>query len=82
MTRQSTIASPSGETDPIANQLYGTADVARLLQVSVKTIESWRSNGKVALPYIRPTGSRSVRYLGADIIRFINESRRMSTSDD
>jgi predicted site-specific integrase-resolvase len=59
-------------------ELMREAQAARLLGLSVRTLQKWRWNGK-GPEFLRLNGA--VRYNHADLIRFISSARRSSTSD-
>lgn len=57
-----------------AKKLYYTREeTARLLRVSVSTLDRWRREGKGPTPSV--FGPRSVRYLAADILMFQKRNR-------
>lgn len=53
-------------------------DVAELLGVEESTLKTWRSSGRVALPFLR-LGHRTVRYRLEDVQRFIEERSRQQS---
>lgn len=55
---------------------YAVVNALRL----VETLETRRFSGMGGPPFIRPNGTRAVRYQGADLLAFIAEARRTSTS--
>jgi len=59
-------------------ELMREADAARLLELSVRTLQKWRWSGK-GPEFLRLNGA--VRYNRADLFRFISAARRSSTSD-
>jgi len=59
-------------------ELMREADAARLLELSVRTLQKWRWSGK-GPEFLRLNGA--VRYNRADLLRFISAARRSSTSD-
>jgi hypothetical protein len=58
--------------------LYRPDEAAALLGISSKTLANWRCSGS-PIPF-RKFG-RSVRYLGTDLARFMDDACRSSTSD-
>ena len=63
----------------LLKRLLTPAEVANLLQVEVKTLAQWRSNGLVELPFVK-LGS-SVRYEESAVQAFIEAQRRRHTGD-
>ena len=59
-------------------ELMREADAARLLGLSVRTLQKWRWSGK-GPEFLRLHGA--VRYNRADLLTFISSARRSSTSD-
>ena len=78
----STALGPCGR--PIPNDgealLFG-AEVAHLLGLAARTIESDRVRGGLGLPFFR-IGARAVRYRRSDIDQWLAARRRLSTADD
>lgn len=66
--RRTAAAAPLDPTD-----LLTDAQVAQLLDVSPKTLATWRSTGRYALPFLR-IGAR-IRYRKSDVLAWL-ESRR------
>lgn len=62
-----------------AEQMLDPHDAAKLLRVSVRTLEGWRRTGE-GPPFIRC--GRLARYRHADVSRWIADRRRASTSAD
>lgn len=67
---------PAAETlDP--TNLLTDAQVAQMLGVSTKTLATWRSTGRYALPFLR-IGAR-IRYRRQDVLAWL-ESRRIGAA--
>jgi hypothetical protein len=60
------------------NGLVREAEAARLLGLSVRTLQKWRWSGK-GPEFLRLNGA--VRYHRGDLDRFVASARRTSTSD-
>jgi predicted site-specific integrase-resolvase len=58
--------------------LVREAEAARLLGLSVRTLQKWRWTGK-GPEFVRLNGA--VRYQRSDLDRFVASARRTSTSD-
>lgn len=58
------------------NRLLATADAARFLGISGRTLEDWRLTGKG--PVFRKLG-RMVRYLASDLAAFVDNAARLNT---
>jgi predicted site-specific integrase-resolvase len=68
------------ETSTIESTLlYTEKQTAALLNISVKTLQKWRLQGKK--PYYIKLSNRLVRYRKQDIENFVSENHRNSTSD-
>lgn len=52
-------------------RLLGRAEVAKLLGVSVGTLNSWATTGRVSLPYIKV--GKLAKYRESDIEQFVAE---------
>jgi len=61
------------------NPLLSQRDAARLLGLSVRTLERWRVSGEVALCFVKL--GNSVRYRLEDIERCVASRVRSSTSE-
>tara|TARA_E500000081_G_scaffold8930_1_gene10603 strand:+ start:2387 stop:2593 length:207 start_codon:yes stop_codon:yes gene_type:complete len=57
--------------DLSANDLLTTQDVASFLGVSVRTVESWRQQGKP--PKYKRFSHKLLRYRAEDVKKFINQ---------
>jgi hypothetical protein len=56
-------------SEPVAVEpLIETDEMAKILGVRPNTLESWRSSGRVAVPYIKL--GRSVRYRPSTVLAF------------
>lgn len=55
------------------NRLYLTKQVAALINVSARTMEGWRKDGKG--PKITRLPGGTVRYRGRDLAAFLDEGR-------
>ena len=64
------------KTEPL---LMNEKEAAELLGFAVRTLQTWRSRGG-GPPFIR-VSSRCVRYRREDLLAWIAERRRLSTSD-
>jgi len=49
--------------------------VADILSVSEKTLETWRRTGRYKLPFTK-IGTRTIRYLKSDVEQFLSEYRK------
>lgn len=56
-------------------ELFRETQAAKLLNVSVKTLQRWRCEG--VGPRFVKVGARAVRYVRADLITFIQGSTRI-----
>lgn len=64
-----------GHTEPLnPADLLTDAQVAQLLDVSTKTLATWRSTGRYALPFLR-IGAR-IRYRRQDVAAWLESRRR------
>lgn len=61
------------------NGVVDSAEASRLLGISVATLNTWRSRG--GGPEFIKVGCRAVRYQRKQLMRFLTENRRISTSD-
>ena len=61
--------------------LLTETQAANLLGFAPKTLQSWRSTGRVKLPFVR-ISKGCVRYRRCDILEFLESQLRISTSDD
>jgi predicted site-specific integrase-resolvase len=59
------------------DELLDTDAMAKLLDVKPKTLENWRSNGRVNLPYIKI--GDNVRYRRSTGEAFLEKNTRRST---
>lgn len=64
----------------MTTRLLRQAEAAELLDVSPRTLESWRVRGAPKLPFIKL--GHQIRYSEAELARFIEASRRQSTGGD
>jgi excisionase family DNA binding protein len=64
--------------NPSSKTAYTTTEAAELLGISAKTLANWRWSGS-PIPFAK--FGRSVRYFEPDLLRYIDASRRCSTSD-
>jgi predicted site-specific integrase-resolvase len=62
------------------NPLLSQRDAARLLGLSIRTLERWRVSGEVNLPYVKL--GRSVRYTLEGVERCVASRTRASTSEE
>jgi hypothetical protein len=60
-------------------EAVSTAQAARLIGLSVRTLETMRARGG-GPPFIKVT-AKSVRYLRRDLVLWLESRRRVSTSD-
>ena len=61
-------------TTPADEQLMKPRQVARMLQISERTLLSWHKNGRLTAIKIGPPGRNgSVRYRPSDVARFIEQ---------
>jgi len=68
-------------TTPTDEQLMTPKQVARLLQISERTLLSWHQNGRLPAIKIGPDGRNgSVRYRPRDIQRFIDERSKAGSA--
>ena len=67
----------SEEIDP--GKWYVSQEIAALLRISDETLEYWRRVGG-GPAYVR-LPSRKIRYLGRDLLAWLEAHRRRSTSD-
>ena len=63
----------------VLQTLLTPKEVAKILGVSVRTLERWRYEG-CGPRFCRVGGG--VRYLEEDLLAFVEQGRRKSTSDD
>ncbi len=61
----------------IALELLSEQEVANLLQVSPRTVQSWRLNG-FGPPFIKV--GRLVRYQKSEVFQFLADNKHASTS--
>ncbi len=61
-------------------RLYSTKELAQITGFTESAFEAWRLRGTGGPPF-RKLGVRAVRYLGQDVIDWVTEGRRQSTSD-
>ena len=54
-------------------QLMTTAEAATYLNMSPRTLESWRTK-LIGPPFVKPENSAAVRYRAADLEQWVNES--------
>ena len=66
--------------DTEGQQLLRQAEVARILNLSPRTLEAWRHRGGGPRYYL--LNPRCVRYRRSDLIEFLEERVRTSTSGD
>ena len=64
--------------DSEAPLLLTEVEAARLLNYSPRTLQKWRAGGN-GPPFVK--GNRSVRYRRADLLQWIKDNLRRSTSD-
>lgn len=64
--------------DPL---LLTEKEAARLLGFAPKTMQAWRSSGRVKLPFVR-ISKGCVRYRRCEIDAWLDQQLRTSTSDD
>jgi predicted DNA-binding transcriptional regulator AlpA len=76
--RHGTPSSRSDDSQPESVLLKET-QVAKLLEVSHRTLQSWRVEGK-GPPY-RELSKRCIRYDRDEVMRWLTTRRRRSTSD-
>jgi DNA-binding transcriptional MerR regulator len=57
----------------MAPQLLTTAEAATYLNMSPRTLETWRTKF-IGPPYVKPEKSNSVRYREADLEQWVTES--------
>lgn len=57
------------QSQELASDLLTPDDVARMLGCSSQTLASWRSTGRLALPFVKI--GRLCRYRRADVIEFL-----------
>jgi len=62
-----------GLSDYEPDFMVGEKDVARLFDVSVKTVQGWRYKGRGG-PEFKKIGGKTVKYLIADLIKYRDES--------
>jgi len=61
-------------TTPTDEQLMTPRQVAKLLQISERTLLDWHKNGRLVAIKIGPSGRNgSVRYRPSEIARFLEE---------
>jgi len=60
--------------------LLSTREAARFLNVSPRTLESWRVKG--GGPIYLEISSRLIRYEKSELLRWLADQRRRSTCDD
>jgi predicted site-specific integrase-resolvase len=56
--------------------LMSPKTLAKLLEVSTKTLERWRTPPRTGPDFVQPSGSSLVRYTRDDVVSWLNESRR------
>jgi predicted site-specific integrase-resolvase len=61
-------------------ELVDTKRAAEILGVSRRTLEGWRTSGRISVPF-RKIGSRVLYDVERDLIPFVEAQRRVSTSD-
>ena len=61
--------------------LLKASEVAEILQVSPRTLASWRANYPGELPFVR-LGDKTVRYRTDDVEDFINDQNLDSDFED
>lgn len=68
----------TADTDLPPDRLLTPEQLATKLDLSVKTLATWRSCGRHALPYIRVGGR--IRYRRADVDAWLASRQRTSTA--
>jgi excisionase family DNA binding protein len=63
---------------PSVKTAYTTTEAAEFLGISAKTLANWRWSGS-PIPFAK--FGRSVRYFAPDLLRYVEASRRVSTSE-
>ena len=64
-----------------SERLLTEKEVAKILNVSVRTVQKWRSVRSDKLPFV-VLSRRCIRYRPSDLAAFVRERVRRSTSDD
>lgn len=68
-------------TTPADEQLMTPKQVARLLNISQRTLSTWHKRGRAPRAVkIGPDGNGSVRYRPADVARWVDERTRPTGS--
>ncbi|MHB0817275.1 helix-turn-helix domain-containing protein [Stutzerimonas stutzeri] len=68
----------TADTDLTPDSLLTPGQLATKLDLSLKTLATWRSTGRHALPYIRVGGR--IRYRRADVDAWLTDRQRTSTA--
>ena len=63
-------ATPS---EVLPHVFYTTCQCAAILGIKPGTLEAWRSTGRGPKLRFRRIGSRAIRYLGRDVLAFLND---------
>lgn len=58
-------------------ELINDKEVAKTLNVSVKTVQNWRSGPVARGPKFVKFGNGLVRYFPSDVLEFINSSKQL-----
>jgi len=70
---------PEEKSMDTEQKLLTETEVAKLLGLSPRTLQAWRYRGGHTPPFIKV--GRSVRYRRADVLSWLRERQRRSTSD-
>ena len=73
-----------GDTEQLNNQkrfLINTRELARLLDVSMSTIEQGRVSGNLQIPFVR-LGTRAIRYRMEDVEAYIRSLRAFKSTTE
>lgn len=62
------------------NMLLNTNEAAEFLGIKRNTLEIWRMNSRVKIPYIKV--GRLIKYRLSDLEEFLNKNSQFSTKDN
>jgi predicted DNA-binding transcriptional regulator AlpA len=65
--------------ETLPQQLYTEEEVAKILHISSRTLQAWRLKG-FGPPFVK-MGSKSIRYKSCDLVAYIEDHTKTSTSD-